>query len=163
MTSDRIEQLRSRLKTEPSNPDRIELAKLLTDQAAARPEAREYCFAALADEPGNIQCRVLLARLFYLDGYTEYAIREVVEACRRRPLPSLHRLLEGFGQAAAPYVAALAGVLAAGATTAGKATVFPATPAAVKISDEEDSEVAEIDLDADILDILDELNDESDN
>lgn len=154
MSSERISQLRSRISAAPVKEDRLELVRLLVDQPGARAEAREHCFSILAEDPNEIRCRLLLARLFYLDRYTEFAIREIVECCRRRPVGSLHRLLKGFGQAAAPYIAALAGPL--GSSVKKELTEKPGTGEMHEI-EVPVTEVAEIDLDADMIDILNEL------
>ena len=125
------------------------------DQPEARPEARENCFMLLADEPNNVRCRIVLARLFYLDSLTEFAIREIVEACRRQPAPSLYRLIEGFGQSAARYTAALAGAI--GVSPNGRTAAAESKAAAAV--EEVDTEVAEIEIDGELMDILDELDD----
>lgn len=171
MSQERIEQLRQRLANKPAVDDRHELARLLVDNPEARAEAREHCFAVIADRPNDVRCRVLLARLFYLDKYTEFAIREIVEACRRRNVPSLHRLLEGFGQASAPYLCALASSLekqpgqavtfAPAAAGASKSAAAPAQKVEAPV--EEEAEIAEIDLDSDMLEILDQLDEVSDD
>lgn len=66
-------------------------------------EARERCFSEISKNPGNKFARLLLAKLFYLDSYEEYALRELVELTRRFPSASLEALIKSFGPLADQY------------------------------------------------------------
>ena len=66
-------------------------------------EAREYCFQEISKNPGNKFARLMLAKLFYLDSYEEYAIRELIELNRRYPSASLEALIRTFGPLAEQY------------------------------------------------------------
>jgi hypothetical protein len=66
-------------------------------------EARERCFEEIAKNPGNKFARLLLAKLFYLDSYEEFVVRELLELTRRYPSPSLEALIRSFGPIADQY------------------------------------------------------------
>jgi len=83
--------------------------KFLTDLKASleaglsNTDAREKCFSEISKNPGNKFARLLLAKLFYLDSYEEFAVRELVELTRRYPSPSVEALLKSFGPIADQY------------------------------------------------------------
>ena len=69
-----------------------------------RADARELCFREINQNPGDRGVRLLLAKLFYLDGLNEFAIRELIELRRRSPSESLNALLRSFGALAEVYL-----------------------------------------------------------
>ena len=81
-----LDQLKTRLSEGMSNAD-----------------ARERCIAEVSKNPGNKFARLLLAKLFYLDSYEEFAVRELIELTRRFPSPSLEALIKSFGPFAGQF------------------------------------------------------------
>ncbi len=66
--------------------------------AEQRPLARELCFQALSTQPKKANIRLALAKLFYLDGMFDFALRELVELKKEMPESStLQSLLEALG------------------------------------------------------------------
>ncbi len=142
---ERIKQLRSTWNAKPEGEQYHELCELLGESAKGRAEAREICFKALTANPGDLVGRLVLARLFYQDGYYEYSIRELVELYSRSEAPAIKKLLDAFGAHAARYMAAK--VAKPAATT---------DPVASKVADIAEV-VAEIDIDDEFLEAIDEL------
>lgn len=138
--------------------------------AERRMEARELCFQALKDNPGNTQVRLFLAKLFFLDGYGEFAVRELVELQRYTKATSLDRLLDSFGNFALPFRLGVQNDLA---TTADAGNLLYTDSSHKNHStvpsqlskhtlnkqnvQEEEIVIAEVDVDADFLDVLEEL------
>jgi hypothetical protein len=73
------------------------------ENGLSRVEAREKCFSEISNNPGNRFARLMLAKLFYLDSYEEFSIRELTELHRRAPTASLATLLKSFGPSALQY------------------------------------------------------------
>jgi hypothetical protein len=152
----KIQELREALKVDPAGEGCIELARLLMEEKDTRAEAREVLFAGIAREPKLNLARLLLARSYYLDDLLEFSVRELVELQKHADVPSLHKLLDAFGAFAMPYRLSKkpAAVVAEDASTApGGETSAAAAPA----PEEEEDILAEIDLDDEFLDALDEL------
>jgi hypothetical protein len=123
----------------------VELAKLLASDPSKRSEARDICFKGLTESPDNLLGRLLLSRLFYLDKMPEFCVRELLELKRRGgSFASLDKLLSSLSDYAEPY---LTGLESASSENLGE----DADNSAPKV-------VAEVDLDEDFLDILDELD-----
>jgi hypothetical protein len=110
-----------------------------------RIEAREYCLGELKDEPKNGRCRLFLANLYYIDGYAEFCVRELIELKKYSELESVDRLLESFGNFGQSFVQA------AVASDAAEET---------EIEEEAGDVMAELDFDSDFIDVLDELDEE---
>lgn len=81
----------------------LEELKRNLGEGLSNSEARERCFVEISKNPGNKFARLLLAKLFYLDSYEEFAVRELIELTRRFPSPSLEALLKSFGPIAAQF------------------------------------------------------------
>lgn len=137
MATDRnadIADIRRRLAEKSDISLKLKLARLLAEDVASRPEAREICFQILAKESENRLSRLLLARLFYLDGLFEFSVRELMELKRQGVSGSLDKLLAAFGHHTEKF---------SGANV-------------LKESSPEESTVAEVDIDADFLAALDD-------
>lgn len=81
----------------------IEELKTSLKSGLSNAEARERCFSEVSKNPSNKFARLLLAKLFYLDSYEEFAVRELVELTRRFPSPSLEALIKSFGPFATQF------------------------------------------------------------
>ncbi len=157
-SSDRLtEQLRSIVAESAGAPEFVELASLLAESPDTRAEAREVCFRGLAEDPKNTRGRLVLARLFYLDRMFEFCIRELLEIQRQvGAISSLERLIASFGELASQFMSSQGKQMleAKGTPTAETmgTSEAPAEPA--------EKVLAEIDVDAEFLDILEELEDD---
>jgi len=151
--NERVRELRALLSQQPGTDEFVELANILSSDPQSRSEAREICFKGLNDNPKNFRGRLTLARLFYLDGYGEFCIRELVELNKRVSLASLERLIELFGDFAKPFLAE------ANQTNKKqqKVEANPQSEANLGGSEESDSVVAEMDLDDEFLEALEDL------
>lgn len=152
MELEREKLLREALRDNPGGDEFAELAELLSADAQRRPEAREICFRGLSENPRHAKGRLVLAKLFYLDGLGEFCVRELVELSRYvSNSPSLERLVSAFGEFGKQF-------LAERPTAAQKRS---ATDAAAGAAGGESSKVvAELDLDADFDDLLEDLEEE---
>ncbi|MCC6220241.1 MAG: hypothetical protein IT291_03260 [Deltaproteobacteria bacterium] len=160
-----LERLRLLVAARPECPEFVELAEMLSTDAKTRPEAREVCFAGLARDPSNLKARLLLARLFYLDGMNEFCLKELLELRRRfgllvndRENLSLDRLIASFGDILCPHSGLSDSACVAsshfkhGNQSGGGAVSNP---------DNEDIKskvVAEMDIEADFAELLDEID-----
>ena len=142
---------------EPENLLLISRIKELSVDPDQRAEARDLCFQALNASPQNLVVRLLLARLFYLDRLGEFCIRELIELRKRCDTPSIKKLLDGFGDYGRGLIDE--NPQGAGSTTVSRA---PAGNSAEKEFSPRKEEVvlAEVDLDTDFAEVLDELEDE---
>ena len=104
----RLAELEALVEERPSGEESVELATLLANDEEQRSRGRELCFRGLRDNPKQHRLRLALARLFYLDGYQEFAVRELVQIKQYVSAPSLDRLIESFGELAAPFLRGLA-------------------------------------------------------
>lgn len=140
---DRIKSLKAAWESNPDGDGYQELCELLAQDKQTRPEGREICFRVIAANQADMVARLALARMFYLDGYYEFSIRELVEVYTRSEAPAVKKLLDAFGAHAAPFLA----------TRAAK----PAQdPVANKVADIAEV-VAEIDIDDEFLEAIDGL------
>lgn len=143
----RIAELHAAVAADPSNLDFIELAALLADEPESRAEAREICFRGLNNHATALRGRLVLARLFYLDGLMEFAARELAELSKYATVPALTKLLDAFG----PHMKAYAPV--------SPQSSKDAAPKAAE-DDDEGEVLAEIDLDAEFGEALVELSED---
>lgn len=134
---------------ELAGSDEIDGAELLAaiepliDQAEARPMLRDSCLKAINKSHQEHRLRLTLAKLFYLDGMGEHCVRELLHLKRLVGAnQALDRLLESFRE----YACSLPGVLF-GEELSGAAA-------------ESDQEIAELDIDVDFDDALDDLGDD---
>ncbi|HMO18020.1 MAG TPA: hypothetical protein PKA63_11795 [Oligoflexia bacterium] len=76
------------------------LKKIIDLQAKpeGRYQARELCFSHLSDNPSAHRVRLALSRLYYLDGYYDFARRELVFLRGKIKNPILDKLLEALGE-----------------------------------------------------------------
>jgi predicted Zn-dependent protease len=154
----KIAELESLVAENPGSAEFVELALLLSEEPESRARAREICFRGLSESPQSHRGRLVLAKLYYLDGMWEFAIRELVELKRLHPLTSLDHLLSAFGDSARPYLEST-GACAGMTTSAGRSTgavQVASTPEKVM----DDAVVAEMDFDSEFFEILDELEDQ---
>lgn len=86
----------------------VEIEKL-SEKPESRKEARELCFKLLSEDAEQHRVRLALARLFYLDGMSEFCIRELVQLKKNAgEIYELDKLLDSFGQLAVPFLEAVA-------------------------------------------------------
>ncbi|MFN8390498.1 MAG: hypothetical protein U0136_09435 [Bdellovibrionota bacterium] len=139
-----IEKLRNELTSNPDSDAYIELARLLQGSPEGRREGRELCFRGITRDPNNLVARLVLARLFYLDSMFEFSIRELLEIREVSNIPAVDKLLGEFGPRALKFL------------QRGRAISQAQEQAAVESTDD-DSVVAEVDIDAEFLEAIDEL------
>ena len=145
MKEESKQNLRDTLASDPTDSSFVRLTELhLADEEYA--EAREVCFKGLTANPENLQARLLLSRLFYLDGMLEFSVRELVELKKRAELPAVDTLLDLFGPHAERFLA----------SSTAKKTL---SPDASEVDEDDDSEeiLAEIDLDDEFVSAFEEL------
>lgn len=118
-----------------SSEDYEALFSELEESLASRASAREKLFFRLNEEPKDTKSRLLLAKIYYVDGLAEFAVRELVELKKYSEVESVDRLIDSFGAFGQAYL-----------TSPGAAV--------------EDNLVAELDVDMDIVSTLDELDGE---
>jgi len=145
-----ISRLRKAVKHDSSPAKWVELSGLLDRTPEERQESREILFRVITESPENVRARLVLARLFYLDGYNEFCLRELVEIRQLVELPSLGRLLEALGDAAKEFVAERHQRSTGGETISAASPLGPTR-------DLESEVIAEVDIDAEFLDALEEL------
>ena len=127
--------------------DISELRKQISEEST-RLDAREICFKKLNDNPNQNLVRLELARSFYLDGLHEFAVRELVELKNYTAIASLDRLIESFGKSVSEV---------------GLAAPVSASLSAEDDGTEDDNVVAEMDLEVDFEELLDEMEEEDSN
>ena len=121
------------------------LPQLLSEDETLRPEAREVCFRGLSENPSNALLRLLLAKLFYFDNMAEFSVRELLYIRERTTgSEALDKLIDAFGGL-------------------GEKTSERHVSRGSSDEQEDDSVVAEVDLDADFTDALEEVLGELDN
>lgn len=150
----RIQKLKEVLEKNPGAEAFVELANLLSDTPENRITAREVCFRGLSINPKNHRGRLLLAKLFYLDKMGEHCIRELVELKKTVNVPSLDRLIKEFGEFAKPYLSEGS----SGASRSSNENIKAKDSA--EANSQEDDVLAEIDLETELLDVLDEIEDD---
>lgn len=143
-----LNTLRRLFKDNPATADFVALALILAGDEATRSEGREVCFRGLTENPHNHRGRLALARLFYLDGYWEFAVRELLQLQREVKLASLDKLLESFGDIQTRI---------RGEKVVAEKSSDGMTGAVDSQNSTGTGVVAEIDLDADFVDALEEL------
>ena len=123
----------------------------LVGEERLRGECREGCLAILKQDPHNSRARLLLARAYYLDGMLEFAVRELIEISRYSDVPSLRRLINAFGDVAKPFLVH---------REIERQAPHDGLEREAQCSAEDDKYgvVAEIDLDADFVDAIEELD-----
>jgi hypothetical protein len=141
--AEKLQQLKSELARNPDSESFLELAQLLQDTPEGRTEARDLCFRGISRNPQNALARLVLARLFYLDSLFEFSVRELIELREICPLDSVDKLISEFGPQANKF-------LEREERRKGREASAPAG--------NEDSVVAEVDLDADFLEVMSELD-----
>ena len=102
--NEKVEELRRIVSEDPGAEEFVELASLLGESPEGRAEAREVCFRGLTETPQNLRGRLLLARLFYLDGMADFCLKELVQLKKFSSVPSLERLIDSFGQRAEGFL-----------------------------------------------------------
>lgn len=143
----RIAELREKVKVDPAGEHCVELARLLIEEESSRSEAREVLFAGIARDPHLALARLLLARSFYLDSMIEFAVRELVELQKYTDVPSLNKLLDSFGSYAMAF-------------RPGKSAAKQEGAGTTSDDDDEEDVLAEIDIDDEFLDAIDEVSKE---
>ncbi|MDD2942253.1 MAG: hypothetical protein PHC51_04720 [bacterium] len=92
-----LNSLRRKAETEPGAESYLALARELVDSDRTRSEGRTLLMRTIAMDPENLIARVYLARANYLDGFSEFVVRDLLEIQRRRRLDSVSRILEVYG------------------------------------------------------------------
>lgn len=151
MPSEDVNELRQAFESNPSEGF-VPLAKALMESPESRREAREVCLRGLTANPQNRLGRLLLARAYYLDNMFEFAVRELIEIRSLGTTPGIEKLLNEFGALTNKYLSR---------TNDSRATT-EAIPSAVASSSAEKSDgvVAELDLDTDFLEAIDEAKED---
>lgn len=140
-------ELREMSDADPASEEALELIGRLVESEGSRSEARERAYKFLNEEPKNHLVRLLLAKSFYLDRLGEFCVRELQEIKRRGGTSeSLLKLLDAFG----------------GNVDIPTETLPEAADKEGAEGDDEQNVVAELDLDSDFTDALDELLEEED-
>lgn len=147
----RISELREALLVDPAGEACVELARLLIEDPKTRAEAREVLFTGIARDPHLTLGRLLLARSFYLDDMMEFSVRELFELQKYTDVPSLQKLIDSFGAFAMAY-------RPRSTTKADKQAGEDAASDSGAKADEDEDILAEIDLDDEFLDAIDELD-----
>ena len=91
------EEIKTLLESDPGNPAFVEYAEELR-RSGDLAEAMEICLAGLSANPSSLRGRLVLARVFYENGYIPFAARELAYLRRARPeSESLRKLCEELG------------------------------------------------------------------
>lgn len=135
---DTLQSIRKQIDDSPEHFDPEPLFVML-EQDGDRVTIRELCFYGLGKNARHTLLRLLLAKTFYLDGLGEFAVRELVELRKYSAAPSLERLLLAFGNFAQPFLSSTA-----------------AETRSTEDAEDEDV-VAEIDIDTEFGDLLEDL------
>jgi hypothetical protein len=77
--------------------DLIHTIKSSQSTKEGRAEGRELCFQFLSVNPGSNRVKVVLARLFYLDGYYDFSLILLQELRKKAPSPLLDTLTALLG------------------------------------------------------------------
>ncbi len=145
MSKDRIIELQKALDEQPSSKAFLELARLLikrdakADSKKDSKAAKEVLFQGLYYYPKNLVARLLLAKLFYQDGFYNFSAREIAEVWSETKSETIKKLLLSFGDYGEHYLNTYSGQ---------------------SIKSEAESVLAEIDLEADISDAIIEFDEE---
>ncbi|MCC6954529.1 MAG: hypothetical protein IT290_10465 [Deltaproteobacteria bacterium] len=142
-------ELRRAVEQDPGAAEFVDLARLVSEREGGAAEAREILFRGLSVDPKNPLARLLLAKLFYLDGMSAFAVRELAELRNSNPVPALQRLIDAFGEFSDPY--RTTSQVAAPAATA-KSVSTESNEAA-----SDDLVFGEVDIEADFDDVEEEL------
>lgn len=145
-TTDEMER---RVANDPGGEYFPELAARLLDDSASRPRAREICFQGLRRNPSNTRGRLVLARAFFLDGMYEFSVRELLELKNIAEIPAVEKLITAFGVYAQRYNAPQR-------KTAPRTSAPQGAAATPGNSESDGGVVAEVDLDADFLEAMDQ-------
>ncbi len=108
MSDEKIESLKKELEDNnlTNEKDRIEFLSLMLDSSEVqdRVKARELCYKWLNEDSSISSIRLLLAKSFYLDGYSEFATRELKTIQHFGSTPSIDRLIELISKGAPSYL-----------------------------------------------------------
>ncbi len=96
-TTSVIGELRKELANNPHTEKFYELADILSSSDIYRAEAREICFRGLNEHPRSVKGRFVLAKLFYLDGLVGFCLRELYELRGIVQSYNLDKLIESLG------------------------------------------------------------------
>ena len=155
-----ISELQSIVARDPGASEFVALAEELAKDPSRRAEAREVCFRGLTQDPRNTRGRLTLARLFYLDSMGEFCVRELVRLRQLAPLHSLDKLLDSFGEFAKPFLQITLEPVPNDSPeiddTAEESSPAVSATSEPQMEGEEDT-VAEIDLEADFMEALEQL------
>lgn len=145
----RVRELQEVVTADPGSQEFVELALLLSKNPELRPQAREICFKGLTIDPHNLRGRLVLAKLFYLDQMSAFCLRELCELNKQvGQLPSLDRLLEELGAKGAGVSSDEPSKHSKYETDQPQASSSAVSSTAV---------LAEVDLEGEFIDILDDL------
>lgn len=152
----KLKDLRKEVKHNPSGPEVVELALALIDSPESRGEVREVCFQGLTANPSNYRLRLLLAKAFYLDGYADFALEQLVKLRDSIKVPSLDRLINAMGGSVKDsseerQANSEGNISSGGGVSEEKDEVKDHSD-----ENEEDTVLAELDIDADFVDAYDE-------
>lgn len=77
-------ELETAVADNPGTPEFVDLAHELSKAGRAE-RAISVCLAGLTRDPSNLQGRLLLARIYFEQGYVPFAAREVQELVKLHP------------------------------------------------------------------------------
>src|SRR5262245_32745747 len=100
-TESRIKSMRGQVARGQGGDALIELGNGLAETEEGRREVRELCLRELSENPKQVRAKLLLARVFYLDGMKTFCLRELEELKKLTKSEALSRLyVELSGQTA---------------------------------------------------------------
>lgn len=111
-----LEELRAQVAKDPGDPAFYDLAKQISQSSEQLSEAREILLRGVNANPSHLKARLLLARVYYLDGLTEFSVRELIELYRQSHNPAVKELLESFGTIGEEFLHAYQAVFGASDT-----------------------------------------------
>jgi lipopolysaccharide biosynthesis regulator YciM len=139
-----LEELKRLVSEDPGDPAFYDLAKHYSQSSAQVVEAREILLKGINASPSHLKARLLLARVYYLEGLIEFSVRELIELYRQSNNPAVKELLESFGQIGEEFLHAYNSVF-------GKAEKSLEEPgevlAEIKIEDDFDEVLSSLDKD----------------
>ncbi len=133
-----------------------EMLRNMISRPEARAQARDIAVRAIQKNPGDAELRLMLAKLYYLDGLFEFSARELIEVQFIQPTPSVEKLLDQFGEYSAPYLSRLKSLPRAANSGASAARLTavpignPGQPAEAQ-AQTSDEVVAGLDVDLDLF------------
>lgn len=134
------------------NAEIKEKLRALSDSTEGRIKARDMAIKAIQKAPSDAELRLLLAKLYYMDGLFEFATRELIEIQFMLPTPSVERLLQQFTEYSAPLLARYKDVPSVNGEKPKPTPLVNKDAEAKPAAKKEDEVVADFDVDLDLFD-----------